>query len=201
MYCVCATCRVNFIHLDVFTLKQLDWKEGFNLFHGNWHFRYWISFSITKKIFRQMYLYTVLVQGKYHLHRPNSRHLHFYKSALCTSMKVSNSLPLSLTSVRNKKLKFKVALRRYLCAHLFCFCSWIFEVKNNWYIFIVVWVLIIPYILYILYVCYSISYCHYGKCLDSWYVDIYVCMFEGRLVIFSRMLCHPFLEILSSALH
>jgi len=48
--------------------------------------------------------------------------------------------------------------------------------------------------LYILYVYYSIYYCHFGKLLDSWYVGMYVCMFEGHLVIFSSLLCHPFLD-------
>lgn len=91
-------------------------------------------------------------------------------------MKISSSLPLSLTSVRNKKLKFKVALRNYVCAHFFCFCSWIFKVKNNWYIFIVFCVFIIPYMVYILYVYYSIYYCHFWQ-TSGFMVCRYICLY------------------------
>jgi len=48
-----------------------------------------------------------------HLHRPNANLSSFQKSAFYADIKTFNSLPRSLTSLRNEKAQFKVTLRRW----------------------------------------------------------------------------------------
>jgi hypothetical protein len=57
---------------------------------------------------------SVNTRNRDHLHRPIANLSCFQKSAHCASIKFFNSLPLNLRSLMNKKVKFKVAVKRCL---------------------------------------------------------------------------------------
>ena len=52
-----------------------------------------------------------------HLHRPNANLHCFQKSTFYADIKISNSLPSSRTILKNDKVRFKAALRKYLNTH------------------------------------------------------------------------------------
>jgi len=58
---------------------------------------------------------------KHHLHRPNANLPCFQKSQLYADIKLFNSLPPSVTILRNNRTKFQAALRKYL--HTYSFYS------------------------------------------------------------------------------
>jgi IS1 family transposase len=70
-------------------------------------------------------------RNKHHLHRPNANLSCFQKSTLYDGIRIYNSLPSSLTSLKNGKAKFKVALKRYLNTHSFFSVDEFFMCKNN----------------------------------------------------------------------
>ena len=56
---------------------------------------------------------------KHHLHRPNTNLPCFQKSQFYAGIEIFNSLPPSVTILRNNKTTFQAALRKYLPAHSF----------------------------------------------------------------------------------
>jgi hypothetical protein len=56
---------------------------------------------------------------KLHLQRPNANLSCFQKSTFYAGIKIFNSLPHSLTVLKNEKAKSKLALRKYLYTHSF----------------------------------------------------------------------------------
>jgi hypothetical protein len=64
-------------------------------------------------------VHSINTRSKHHLHGPIANLSRFQKSAFCSSIRIFNSLPYSVTNVKNWKAEFKVALRRYLNAHSF----------------------------------------------------------------------------------
>jgi hypothetical protein len=64
-------------------------------------------------------VHSVNTRDKHHLHRPVANLTCFQKSAYYSGMKIFNNLPSSLKSLMNEKVKFKVALKRYLNTHAF----------------------------------------------------------------------------------
>jgi hypothetical protein len=56
-------------------------------------------------------VHSVNTRNKHQLHRPIVNLSCFQKSAFYTGIKISNSLPSSLTSLVNKKSQFKAALK------------------------------------------------------------------------------------------
>jgi hypothetical protein len=62
---------------------------------------------------------SINTRNKRHLHRPIANLPCFQKSALYSSIRIFNSLPYSVTNLKNEKAQFKVALRRHLNAHSF----------------------------------------------------------------------------------
>ena len=59
-------------------------------------------------------------RNKHHLHTPTANLSCFQKSAFYSGIRIFNSLPRSITNLKNEKTQFKVALKRYLNAHSFC---------------------------------------------------------------------------------
>jgi hypothetical protein len=62
---------------------------------------------------------SIKTRNKHHLHRPIANLSCIQKSAFYSSTRIFNSLPYSVTSLKNEKAQFKVALRRHLNAHSF----------------------------------------------------------------------------------
>jgi hypothetical protein len=53
------------------------------------------------------------------LHRPTTSLSCFLKSAYYAGIKIYNSLPSNITTLIDKQIQFKVALKRYLIIHSF----------------------------------------------------------------------------------
>jgi hypothetical protein len=64
---------------------------------------------------------SINTRNKHYLHRQIANLSRFQKSAFYSGIRIFNSLPYSVTKLKNEKAQFKAALRRYLNAH--CFCS------------------------------------------------------------------------------
>jgi IS1 family transposase len=64
-------------------------------------------------------IHNINTRNKHHLHRSNANLSCFETSTLYDGIRIYNSLPRSLTSLKNEKAKFKVVLKRYLNTHSF----------------------------------------------------------------------------------
>jgi len=58
-------------------------------------------------------------RNKHHLHRPAANLSCFQKVASYSGIRIFNSLPRSITNLKNAKTQFKVALRKFLNEHSF----------------------------------------------------------------------------------
>jgi hypothetical protein len=59
-------------------------------------------------------VHSINTRYKHHLHRPIANLSCFQKNAFHSGIRIFNSLPRSLTNLKNEEAQFKVALRRYL---------------------------------------------------------------------------------------
>ena len=84
--------------------------------------------SYQEKFFKQIHLYTVLKQGinVIFIDQP----IFFQKNRFYDGIKIFNSLPPSVTVLKNDKAKFKTALRKFLHAHSFN-SRWILCYKDD----------------------------------------------------------------------
>jgi len=64
-------------------------------------------------------VYNIVKRNKDHFHRPISNLPSFQKSAFHCGIRIFNSLPHSLTNLKNAKSKFKAILKMYLNTHFF----------------------------------------------------------------------------------
>jgi hypothetical protein len=64
-------------------------------------------------------IHNISIRTKHLLHRANANLSCFQKSTFYAGIKIFNSLPHSLTVLKNEKAKFKLALRKYLNTHSF----------------------------------------------------------------------------------
>jgi hypothetical protein len=64
-------------------------------------------------------VHSINTRNKHHLHRPIANLSCLQKSAFYSSIRIFNRLPYSVTDLKNEKVQFKVALRRYLNAQSF----------------------------------------------------------------------------------
>jgi len=78
-----------------------------------------LSLSVIRKLFKQICLYTILLQGKSILIDQIAKLSCFQKSKYYAGIKIFNIVPPSVTNIKNDKTKFKVPLRKYLYTHSF----------------------------------------------------------------------------------
>jgi hypothetical protein len=64
-------------------------------------------------------VHSINTRNKHHLHRLIASLSCFQKSAFYSGIRIFNSLPHSITDLKNEKTQFKVALKKYLNAHSF----------------------------------------------------------------------------------
>jgi hypothetical protein len=76
-------------------------------------------------------IHNINTRNKHHLHRPNANLSCFQKSTLYDGIRTYSDLLHSLTSLKNEKAEFKVALKRYLNTHSFYSVDEFFMCKNN----------------------------------------------------------------------
>jgi hypothetical protein len=64
-------------------------------------------------------IHNINTRNKHQFHRPTANLSCFQKNAFYSGIRIFNSLPHSITTLKNEKTKFKVALKTYLNAHCF----------------------------------------------------------------------------------
>jgi hypothetical protein len=62
-------------------------------------------------------VHNINTRNKHHLHRPVANLSCFQKGASYSGIRIFNSLPRSITNLKNEKTQFKVALKKFLNAH------------------------------------------------------------------------------------
>jgi len=71
--------------------------------------------SIIRKLFKQIHLYTILIQGIRTIFIDQIlTYLVFEKSTFFAGIKIFNRLPTSMTILKNDKANFKAGLTRYM---------------------------------------------------------------------------------------
>jgi hypothetical protein len=76
--------------------------------------------SIIRKLFKQIHLYTILIQGTSTIFVDQvATYLVLKKSTFFAGIEIFDILPTSMTILQNYKANFKAGLRRYLHTHSF----------------------------------------------------------------------------------
>ena len=80
-----------------------------------------INFIINNQVIFQTNssMHNVNTRNKNHIHRPNANLSCIQKSTFYAGSKIFNSVPPSVSILKNDKVKFKGALRKYLHTHSF----------------------------------------------------------------------------------
>ena len=81
-------------------------------------------------------IHNINTRNKHNLHTPNANLSYFQKSIFYAGMKIFNSLPSSVTVLKNDKAKCKAALRKYVHTHSFYLVYEFFCVKIYKFIFL-----------------------------------------------------------------
>jgi hypothetical protein len=78
-----------------------------------------MTLIINKQVIFQTYssAQCINIRNKHHLHRSYANQSYFQKKYIYTGIKIFNSLPSSTTILKNEKVKFKAALRKYQHTH------------------------------------------------------------------------------------
>jgi IS1 family transposase len=103
-----TSCRRLFKKLDILPVPSQYIYSLINFFVNN-HEDFQTNSSI----------HNTNMRNKHHLHRPTANISCFQKNALYSGIRIFNSLPCSITNLKNEKTKFKVTLRKYQNAHSF----------------------------------------------------------------------------------
>ena len=64
-------------------------------------------------------VHNINTRNKHHLHRPVTNLSCFQKGVSYSGIRIFNSLPRSITNLKNDKTQFKVALKKFLNTHSF----------------------------------------------------------------------------------
>jgi len=107
-------------------LKQLQ-----ILFSANIYFHLGTSLSIITKFFKQIHLYTMLIQGISITFIDQIPTYLVFKSTFYAGTKIFNSVPPSVTIRKNDKAKFKTVLRKYIHTYSFYSVDEFFMCKDD----------------------------------------------------------------------
>ena len=122
-------------------------------------------------------VHNINTRNKHHFHRPVANLSCFQKGTSYCGIRIFNSLPQTITNLKNKKTHFKVALKKFLNAHSFYSVDEFFTCTDDTY--------------YWLYDCLNVSFtvicvcmfmtCSTSYCLvtlkDLWNAYMYICMY------------------------
>jgi hypothetical protein len=103
-----TSCRRLFKKLEILTLPSQYIYSLMSFFIGN-----------QENFLTNSSVHSINTRNKHHLHRPIANPSCFQKGASYSGIRIFNSLPRSITSLKNEKTQFKVALRNFLNAHFF----------------------------------------------------------------------------------
>jgi hypothetical protein len=127
-------------------------------------------------------VHSINTRNKHHLHRPIANLSCFQQGASYCGIRIFNSLPRSITSLKNEKTQFKVALKKFLNAHSFYSVDEFCACTDDMYCWLYV----------ILYIClYAYTMFHIPRSCDSlsdlWNVRMYVNMSQNSKRCYKRL--------------
>jgi hypothetical protein len=126
-------------------------------------------------------VHNINTRNKHHLHRPVANLSCFQKGTSYSAIRIFNSLPRSITNLKNEKTQFKVALIKGFKCTLLLLCGWIFHMYR-WYVLLTLWlckcILHCNIFIVCMFTTSSTSYC-LVTLKDLWniYIYIYICMY------------------------
>ena len=91
-------------------------------------------------------IHNISTTNQHHLCRPNANLACFKKSTFYAGIKILNSLPQSLTILKNEKAKLKVPLRNYLNTHTSYSADEFFMCKDHLQICFIIIIIIIMFL-------------------------------------------------------
>ena len=121
--------------------------------------------------------------NKHHLHRPVANLSCFQKGASYSGIRIFNSLPQSITNLKNKKTQFKVALKKFLNAHSFYSVDELFTCTDDMYYWLYDCTNVSYTVIFLLFVCLW----HVPHPIVLWLSRIYgmnICMYVLQIRIF-----------------
>jgi hypothetical protein len=119
------------------------------------------------------------IRNKHHLHRPVANLSCFQKGASYYGIRIFNSLPRSITNLKNEKTQFKVALKKFLNAHSIYSVGEFFTCTDDMYCSLYDCVNVSYTVIFLLFVCLW----HVPHCIVLWLSRIYgmyICMYVGN---------------------
>ena len=124
-------------------------------------------------------VHNINVRNKHHLHRPVANLSCFQKGASYSGIRIFNSLPRSITNLKNEKTQFKVALKRFLNARSFYSVDELFTCTDDMYRWLYDCVNVSYTVIFLLFVClWNVPHpiVLWLSRIYGMYVCMYVCM-------------------------
>jgi hypothetical protein len=117
-----TSCRRIFKKLQILTVPSQYIYSLTSFFIGNQE-----NFQTNSSV------HSINTRNKHHLHRPIANLSCFQKGASYFGIKICNSLPQRIISLKNEKIQFKVALKKFLNAHSFYSVDELFACTDDIY--------------------------------------------------------------------
>jgi hypothetical protein len=117
-----TSCRRLFKKLEILTVPSQYIYSLMSFFIGNQ-----VKFQTNSSV------HNINTRNKHHLHRAVANLSCFQKGASYSGIRIFNSLPQSITNLKNEKTQFKVALKRFLNAHSFYSVDEFFTCTDDMY--------------------------------------------------------------------
>jgi len=117
-----TSCRRLFKKLEILTVRSQFIYSLMSFFIGN-----------QEKFQTNSSEHNINTRYKHHLHRPVANLSCFQKCASYSGIRIFNSLPRSITYLKNEKTQFKVALKKFLNAHSFYSVEEFFTCTHDMY--------------------------------------------------------------------
>jgi hypothetical protein len=115
-------CRRLFKKLEILTVPNQYIYSLMSFFIGN-----------QEKFQTNLSVHNINTRNKHHLHRLVANLSCFQKGASYSGIRIFNSLPRSITNVKNEKTQFKIALKKSLNAHSFYSVDELFTCTDDMY--------------------------------------------------------------------
>jgi len=103
-----TSCRWSFKELEILTVPSEYIYSLMSFFIGN-----------QEKFQSNSSVHNINTRNKHHFHRLVANLSCFQKGASYSGIRILNSLPQSITNLKNEKTHFKVAFKKFLNAHSF----------------------------------------------------------------------------------
>jgi hypothetical protein len=137
-----TSCRRLFKKLEILTLPCQYIYSMMSLFIGN-----------QEKFQSNSSVHNINTRNKHHLHRPVADLSCFQKGASYSAINIFNSLPRSITNLKNEKTQYKVTIKKFLNAHCFCSVDEFFTCTDDMYCWLYDWVNVSYSVTFLLFVC------------------------------------------------